>query len=687
MRALSTFLVVANSIALMSIDEVVAPASAGDKFTPLAGVRGAELYYENLGMSYAWGLSGDGKVSAGQLATDTGSIEAAYFKSNGKGQTLGFLPGDAASIGWAVSQDGLTVVGESDGGPQGFQAFRWTKKSGMQPLDTSTDEFDSSAALAVSANGSVIVGYGDGISGRQAFRWTMTEGLVGLGRLNGGSGFSTARGVSGDGVIIVGESGDFNVEDFSGLQAFRWTQSTGMVGLGLLPSFGSSAADAVSADGSTIVGHAFSRTGGEAFRWTQETGMMGLGALSTSGFSYSQPFAVNSNGTVVVGVSTSARNSDGAEAVIWFGNSGIVSLSSLFTERGLSIDGWQLIGATGVNAAGTIVSGYGRNPAGLVQGWVANLKKGLVGKNELAQSLSTLGQISSQASQSTSSGLGAAFASNLNSPCSDNETEVCTTGSRSETAFDETSDQPQYAETSTVYALSSSLKMGTRVRYNSSTSFVDAHGGRSNIESTSVSAFGSWQPADDELQVFGSALLQRLQLRTGRGYVSGGDEEVVSEGSRRGVGYGAGLGVGRVFDWATGSIMPYARYEHTKLELDAYSEDGGPFPAQYYALESALDVARIGVDGRFDLGSRVGLSASASLAHRISGGYADVSGRLIDFDSDFTIPSSALKDSWAEVSLGLSYQDDDLSLRMYAAGSNAQTTLTSSANIEAGWKF
>ena len=66
-------------------------------------------------------------------------------------------------------------------------------------------------------------------------------------------------------------------------QAFRWTQSGGMVGLGYLPGATTSSATAVSADGLVVVGYGDyvpavvkygnnnSNIGGEqeAWRWTQ----------------------------------------------------------------------------------------------------------------------------------------------------------------------------------------------------------------------------------------------------------------------------------------------------------------------------------------------------------------------------------------------------------------------------------
>jgi probable HAF family extracellular repeat protein len=72
-------------------------------------------------------------------------------------------------------------------------------------------------------------------------------------------------------------------------------------GLGCLPGGESySAARAVSADGSTVVGTSGSANGfREAFRWTKAGGMKGLGALGGGTF-FSDAYSVSSNGSVVV---------------------------------------------------------------------------------------------------------------------------------------------------------------------------------------------------------------------------------------------------------------------------------------------------------------------------------------------------------------------------------------------------
>jgi probable HAF family extracellular repeat protein len=113
-----------------------------------------------------------------------------------------------------------------------------------------------------------------------------------------GSGSGSANAVSADGSTVVG-SADNN----SGRQnAFRWT-SAGMQGLGTLKADGSGNSDAraVSADGSTVVGEAQNDRGEiNAFRRTS-AGMQGLGTLKADGSGRSSASAVSADGSTVVG--------------------------------------------------------------------------------------------------------------------------------------------------------------------------------------------------------------------------------------------------------------------------------------------------------------------------------------------------------------------------------------------------
>jgi len=128
--------------------------------------------------------------------------------------------------------------------------------------------FTYSDAWGVSADGSVAVGNSSSVSGEQAFRWTQATGMAGLGHLPGGS-YSVANGVAANGSVVVGAGSSVNAQYY---EAFRWTARGGMTGLGDLPGAGfDSVATGVSADGSIVVGYGTSVNGFEASRWTQAT--------------------------------------------------------------------------------------------------------------------------------------------------------------------------------------------------------------------------------------------------------------------------------------------------------------------------------------------------------------------------------------------------------------------------------
>ncbi len=194
-----------------------------------------------------------------------------------------------------------------------------------------------SVASGVSGDGSVVVGYSISGTGLEAFRWTQATGMVGLGNLPGGIS-SSASGVSADGSVVVGYSNSAN-----GNEAFRWTQVTGMVGLGNLPGWSSSRASGVSADGSVVVGYSDSLD--EVFRWTRATGMVGLGNLFGGGLFrrvlWSGIPAVSADGSVVVGYTS------GNEASRWTQATGTVGLGSLRfsgVASGVSADGSVVVG-------------------------------------------------------------------------------------------------------------------------------------------------------------------------------------------------------------------------------------------------------------------------------------------------------------------------------------------------------
>jgi probable HAF family extracellular repeat protein len=166
--------------------------------------------------------------------------------------------------------------------------------------------------------------------------------MVGLGHLPGGGGAGQAHGISADGSTIVGY-GDNGAENET--EAFVWTAGSGMQGLGILAPSGSlfreSMANAVSADGSIVVGRTTSLRGLEAFIWKRDSGIMiGLGML-TSEAHVSEALAVSGDGSTIVGASTKV-GSLGTRAFIWDEQNGMRELSEVLSDLGIDLTGWTL---------------------------------------------------------------------------------------------------------------------------------------------------------------------------------------------------------------------------------------------------------------------------------------------------------------------------------------------------------
>jgi probable HAF family extracellular repeat protein len=242
-----------------------------------------------------------------------------------------------------------------------MEAFRW-EAGVMCGLGDLGGGSYFSGARAVSADGAAIVGYANTADGQEAFRWTAKAGIVGLGDLPGGEVHSEALDISADGLTVVGTGGTAQDQGYPVYEAFRWTESTGMVGLGFLPGgYPSSSANMVSADGLVVVGRSSSESGSVTYHWTDESGMVALGDFAA--------LAMSQGGSTIVGYD---HDHGALRAIIWDEANGVRGLHELLeAELGLDLDRWHLEEAWGVSADGTVIVGHGTNPAGRPEGWVA----------------------------------------------------------------------------------------------------------------------------------------------------------------------------------------------------------------------------------------------------------------------------------------------------------------------------
>ena len=323
----------------------------------------------------AWDLSADGTTATGWSGVEGGITQAFNWTEVTGMVGLPFLvSSDTESEGDGLSANGLIVAGHS-----GSEACRWmwAEVNGewkwiVEGLGDLIGGGFSSRAYAGSYDGQVVVGEGQSANGTEAFRWTAAGGMVGLGDFKGGDFYSRAFGCSSDGSVVVGQGRVKN-----GGMAFRWTAAKGLVQLGLLPRRKFSAAWACSADGLVVVGQSWTQGNQnssnyeQAFRWTASTGMVGLGELP-GGIYYSEADGVSPDGSIVVGGSGGAN---GTEAFIWDAANGMRRVAEYLEAKQVYVPaGWTLRYANSVTVNNGVVTiaGWGINPNGSEEAWIAS---------------------------------------------------------------------------------------------------------------------------------------------------------------------------------------------------------------------------------------------------------------------------------------------------------------------------
>lgn len=322
--------------------------------------------------SFAWGVSADGTaVVGGSYLVIDDPIDGlrtemrAFRWSAGGGMThIGTDPGGLAGSSAArVSNDGRTVVGT-----MGFTVSGAYEARNGQVWKNADDAPEASFvpgsyfASDISANGSRVVG-GTREPGpwpvmKQAFYRDGDGATVEIGTIAGGS-YSAATAVSADGSVITGFG-----DNPSHVTAWRWTADTGMVELAGNVDDLPCEARGVSADGKYIVG----AIGGQPFRWSESGGYQTLGLLGDSGFGVAMD--ASADGSAVIGY----QEIDGVNtAWLWTQEAGLVSLRDLAVSSGVDLTDWSLAFAAGISDDGRTIVGTAITPDGTPEGFVLTI--------------------------------------------------------------------------------------------------------------------------------------------------------------------------------------------------------------------------------------------------------------------------------------------------------------------------
>ena len=272
------------------------------------------------------------------------------------------------TYGTAISADGSVVVGYARNSSSGItQAFRWTATGGLMLLGTTSADgtaFSSTSACCVSADGSIVAGSGTTVAtGSDAIplQWSVsTPGSNSLRAVASTFSNNQVRALSPDGTVMGGTGNGSAASGFcvaSSSQPALWPSPGPSWDTAGLP-VGTNAGDvhSISSLGTVVVGDVYDICAGlgaapQAFAWTATAGYALLGVLPNGTFSVAS--AISPDGTVITGYS---GNSASSQAFTWTRAAGMIGLGASSPATGQEIG---LI-PTGISADGTIV--VGNNP-------------------------------------------------------------------------------------------------------------------------------------------------------------------------------------------------------------------------------------------------------------------------------------------------------------------------------------
>ncbi|MHB1037756.1 MAG: choice-of-anchor D domain-containing protein [Pirellulales bacterium] len=211
----------------------------------------------------------------------------------------------------------------------------------------------ASYANAISPDGLTVVGQSESASGMEGFRWTLATGMVGIGKPADIAGQVDTKvlDVSADGSVVVGSIGPLNSQSPSE-RAFRWSAETGFVRIGDLPN-GSprSTATGISDDGSVVVGYNGYAEGlsppSQGFRWTAGEGTARLSSSTETRRGYAR--GISADGGVIVGAKPTGQSIQ-LTPVRWTDATGMVDLGT-WSGTNLCVE------ASAVSADGSVIVG------------------------------------------------------------------------------------------------------------------------------------------------------------------------------------------------------------------------------------------------------------------------------------------------------------------------------------------
>lgn len=232
----------------------------------------------------------------------------------------------------------------------------------------------------LSDNGLVAFGYRLVDYVVQGAIWTATEGVKALIPPSGYTNVAPdGRAISADGLVSAGTLQVSKDGYVTSEQAYRWTSSGGIVGIGYLPGQTDSSTLSMSAGGDYILG----RSGSSFFLWQVGQGMIEI--LPPQPPSASHGFygsaGLSGDGAVAVVTYEDLTNGTGAPDVSYLlktGTGDYIDLEEALAKAGAgaAIEGWRSFHCNGITDDGNTVFGQAINPDNGAEGFIAQFTPG-----------------------------------------------------------------------------------------------------------------------------------------------------------------------------------------------------------------------------------------------------------------------------------------------------------------------
>lgn len=272
-------------------------AVGGGRLLGPSGTARSGLVFERSGVLPVDGLPGSDRtnvlgandvglfVGAANTAT---AVRGFALLRGGAGRELPPLPGDTASVAYAINNSGQAVGYSS--GPGGERAVSWTAAGQPAPLAAAAAARSQAYAVNQRGDAAGVVGTS---TARRATVWPTGGGATSLVPLPG---FEASEAVSiNAAATVVG----YSTTSAEVRRATLWLSTGAAVDLGVLPGDSASQAFGVN-DPGAVVGGSATPESMRAFIWTAATGMQDLNAMVTvPGLVLTKAVGITNQGTIL----------------------------------------------------------------------------------------------------------------------------------------------------------------------------------------------------------------------------------------------------------------------------------------------------------------------------------------------------------------------------------------------------